>query len=236
MKTPGWVLPVIVISQFFCTSLWFAGNAIMPDIVRNFSLAPGFLAYLTIAVQLGFIAGTFVFALFAVSDRFAPSAVFFVSALLAGTVNLGMTLPGIGTSGLLLFRFATGFFIAGIYPVGMKIASDYYQKGLGKSLGFLVGALLVLGTAFPHLLKSMTMNFSWKYVAFLTSALSAAGGICVLLFSRMALSGGRRKIKIIGICERVRTSKLPCSVIRVFWAYVGVVHFLGICSRYAHRV
>ncbi len=82
---------------------------------------------------------------------------------------------------ILLYRFLTGFFLAGIYPVGMKIASDYYQAGLGRSLGFLVGAL-VLGTAFPHLLKSVTMGFHWKYVLYATSSLSIIGGLCILFF------------------------------------------------------
>jgi predicted MFS family arabinose efflux permease len=63
----------------------------------------------------------------------------------------------------------------------MKIASDYFQSGLGKSLGFLVGAL-VIGTAFPHLLKDITSNLPWKYVVYITSILSAAGGLMILLF------------------------------------------------------
>jgi MFS family permease len=81
----------------------------------------------------------------------------------------------------LLFRFFTGFFLAGIYPVGMKIASDHYRKGLGSSLGFLVGAL-VIGTAFPHLLKNFTVNLPWKYVVFSTSIFSVAGGLAMMLF------------------------------------------------------
>jgi MFS family permease len=80
----------------------------------------------------------------------------------------------------LMLRFLTGFFLAGIYPVGMKIASDYYQKRLGKSLGFLVGAL-VIGTAFPHFLKSIIHGLPWKYVIFSTSLLALIGGTSILL-------------------------------------------------------
>lgn len=175
------ILPVIVISQFFCTSLWFAGNAIMPDIAKTFHLEPSFLAHLTSAIQLGFITGTLVFAVFTVADRFSPSRVFFMASIAAAICNLGIILEGTHATTLLLYRFVTGFFLAGIYPVGMKIASDHYQKGLGKSLGFLVGAL-VLGTAFPHLLKSLTVNLPWKYVVYATSTLSVSGGLCMLLF------------------------------------------------------
>ena len=107
MKTSAWVLPVIVVSQFFCTSLWFAGNAIMPDIIRNFHLDPGYLSHLTSAVQLGFITGTLVFAIFAISDRVSPSLVFFISSILAGLFNLGILIEGVHSPGLLLFRFLT---------------------------------------------------------------------------------------------------------------------------------
>src|SRR5579871_6348933 len=129
------VLPTIVVSQFFCTSLWFAGNAIMPDITKAFHLEDGFLAHLTSAVQFGFIAGTFVFALLTIADRFQPTRVFFVCSILAAAANLGVTIDGGNATSLILFRFVTGFFLAGIYPVGMKVASDHYQQGLGKSLG-----------------------------------------------------------------------------------------------------
>ena len=175
------VLPVIVISQFFCTSLWFAGNAIMPSIAQTFHIGSSFLAHITSAVQLGFITGTLVFALFTIADRFSPSVVFFAASLAAAVCNLGIIPEGTNATTLLLYRFATGFFLAGIYPVGMKIASDHYQKGLGRSLGFLVGAL-VLGTAFPHLLKNLTVNLPWKFVVYSTSALSVAGGAAMLLF------------------------------------------------------
>jgi MFS family permease len=82
---------------------------------------------------------------------------------------------------LLTLRFFTGFFLAGIYPVGMKIAADYYEIGLGKSLGFLVGAL-VIGTAFPHLLKGTTASFSWRYVLITTTSLALLGGFIMRAF------------------------------------------------------
>ncbi|MDP4261789.1 MAG: MFS transporter [Bacteroidota bacterium] len=175
------VLPVIVLSQFFCTSLWFAGNAIISDIVKQFHLEPAYLAHLASAVQSGFIAGTLIFAVLSISDRFSPSLVFFLSSLVAALFNLAISFNGINSSWLLLFRFLTGFFLAGIYPVGMKIAADYYQQGLGKSLGFLVGAL-VIGTSFPHLLKSITAALPWKWVIFSTSFLSVMGGLAMLLW------------------------------------------------------
>jgi len=174
------ILPTIVIAQFLCTSLWFAGNAIINEIAHDHQLGLSFLAHITSAIQFGFITGTLVFAVFTISDRFSPSKVFFVSSLLAGLFNLGISLGNISATEILFFRFLTGFFLAGIYPVGMKIASDYYQAGLGKSLGFLVGALVV-GTAFPHLLKNYITDFPWRYVLYSTTTLSLLGGLSILL-------------------------------------------------------
>lgn len=174
------ILPVIVLSQFFCTSLWFAGNAVIGDMAKEFHLQPGFLAYLSSAVQLGFIAGTLVFALLSISDRFSPSKVFFACAMIGAIINLGVAIAGISPLTLLTFRLVTGFFLAGIYPVGMKIAADHYEKGLGKSLGFLVGAL-VIGTSFPHFLKFAMTGLPWRYLVFATSTLAAIGGLAMLL-------------------------------------------------------
>jgi MFS family permease len=175
------VLPVIVISQFFCTSLWFAGNAILPDLAKHFHLENANLAHFISAVQFGFITGTFTFALSGIVDRFVATRIFFACSLLAAFCNICIVILNTNEVILLVSRFLTGFFLAGIYPVGMKIASDHYQKGLGKSLGLLVGAL-VLGTAFPHFLKGFNTNYSWKFVLITTSSLSVLGGLMMLLF------------------------------------------------------
>ncbi len=150
------------------------------DLVLNFNLKVTALGHLTSAVQFGFIIGTLLFAILTIADRFSPSKVFFISALLGSAFNLGIIWNGHTLISLLTLRFLTGFFLAGIYPIGMKIAADYYNKGLGKSLGFLVGAL-VLGTAFPHLLKDFTTTYPWKSVLITTSVLAIIGGLLMLL-------------------------------------------------------
>jgi len=175
------ILPIIVIAQFCCTSLWFAGNGVMDDLSSAFGLNSSALGHLTSAVQFGFIAGTLVFAILSIADRFSPSLVFFISALLGATFNLATILESNTLTSLLSLRFMTGFFLAGIYPVGMKIAADYFDKGLGKSLGYLVGAL-VLGTAFPHLLKAASADLPWRMVLITTSSIAVVGGLAILLF------------------------------------------------------
>ena len=175
------ILPVIVIAQFFCTSVWFAGNAVLPDLVSHLNISKQALGNMTSAVQFGFITGTLFYAALLIADRYHPSKVFFCSALLAAISNLSIAFIESGITNLLLMRFLTGFFLAGIYPVGMKIAADYFEKGLGKALGFLVGALVV-GTALPHLIKNFTAVLPWKTVLYLTSGLSITGGSLMLLF------------------------------------------------------
>lgn len=182
MKAPRHILPLIVISQLGCTSMWFAGNAVMPDLIATFNLGSSALGYLTSIVQVGFIIGTLVFALLSIADRYSPSKVFFICALLGASFNLAVIWEGNSSFSLLSLRFLTGFFLAGIYPVGMKIAADYYQDGLGRSLAYLVGAL-VLGTASPHLLKDLIgTKWPWQSILISTSILATLGAILIGFF------------------------------------------------------
>ncbi len=172
------ILTLIVLAQFCCTSLWFAGNAITPQLIANFGLDSAALGHLTAAVQFGFIVGTLLFAVLNIADRFSPSKVFFICALLGAAANLGMLLPYNTLYTLLLTRGLTGFCLAGIYPVGMKIAADHFEQGLGRSLSYLVGAL-VLGTAFPHALAQFGNVIPWHMVVCSTTLLAVFGGSLV---------------------------------------------------------
>ncbi|MFS4415295.1 MFS transporter [Maribacter sp. 2307ULW6-5] len=175
MRPKPHILPVIIGSQFACTSLWFAGNAVMDDLVEKTGLGPQIMGYVLSSVQLGFIVGTLVFSVFTVADRFSPSRVFFCCALLAATCNALLLLNPLTASLLLLARFGTGFFLAGIYPVGMKIAADHFERGLGKALGFLVGAL-VLGSALPYLLSGVFLAQPPARIVLGVSLLAVFGG------------------------------------------------------------
>ncbi|MGR3810019.1 MFS transporter [Jiulongibacter sp. NS-SX5] len=181
MKTPRHILPLIVVAQFMSTSLWFASNAVMVDLIQAYAIDEAALGALTSFVQFGFMVGTLTFAVLAIADRFSPSKVFAFSGFLGAFCTIGLLLPQNDLSRLLLFRFLTGFFLAGIYPVGMKIAADYFSINLNKSLGFLVGAL-VLGTALPHLLKDIMNGLNWRYVIYSVSSLAVLGSLIILLF------------------------------------------------------
>ena len=175
---PWGILILIVLCQFLSISVWFAGNAVVPGLAEVLALRPEDLGHITSAVQFGFIAGTLVYALFNIPDRMSPSLVFLISAGLSSLFNLAAVFPGLDFGNLIFFRMGTGFFLAGVYPVGMKIAADHFETRLGEALGFLVGAL-VLGTALPHAIAGIVSNLSWKIIMIITSGLSLAGGVLI---------------------------------------------------------
>lgn len=232
MRSSRWILPIIVFSQFCCTSLWFAGNAVISDLIAHFHLSENSLGHLTSAVQFGFITGTLVFALLTIADRHPPSRVFFASALAGALCNTGILLEWNHFSSLMLFRFLTGFFLAGIYPVGMKIAADHFEKGLGRSLGFLVGAL-VIGTAFPHLLSGLNTTVSWKVLILVTSSVAVTGGL--LMLWRVPVGPYRKrgqKVKLMSFLSVFQNRKLRSAAfgyfghmweLYAFWAFVPAI-------------
>ncbi|WBY01782.1 MFS transporter [Ramlibacter tataouinensis] len=186
LAPPRRVLPVLVGAQFAGTSLWFAVNAVMPDLQHAWGLPAAAVGSLSSAVQLGFVAGTLVFALAMVADRFAPTRVFLACSLLGAAANAGIVLADGSLPALLALRFAVGFLLAGIYPVGMKIAAAWFRERLGAVLGVLIGAL-VLGTALPHGLRALAAMgaagaVSWQAVVLGVSALAALGGLATALW------------------------------------------------------
>ncbi len=178
-KIPARILPVIVFAQFAGTSLWFAGNAVLPDLTELLELSDAAVGHVTSAVQFGFIGGTLLFAYLSLADRFSPSLVFLICAVAGSAANI-LAIFSTGYFTLLLTRLFTGFFLAGIYPVGMKIASDWHREGLGKALGYLVGAL-VLGTALPHLIRDLSGDLPWKFILVSTSAIATFGGLLLYI-------------------------------------------------------
>jgi MFS transporter, DHA1 family, inner membrane transport protein len=180
MPAPTRVLPALVLAQLLGTSPWFAVNAVMPDLQRAYGWPAADVGTLTSAVQAGFILGTLVFAVLAVADRFSARRVFLLCALASAGCTLAAAASVPSFAGLWAWRAATGFCLAGIYPVGMKIASQWFPNGLGTALGLLVGAL-VLGTASPHALRALGAQWPWAWVFAGVAAASVAGGLLVLL-------------------------------------------------------
>jgi len=171
------VLIVLTLSQLACVSLWFLPNALLSGPLAVF---PGSVSIqgVTTMVQIGFILGTLFYAVFSLADIYSPSKVFLISAILAAACNAMFLLHVASPLWFYAIRLLTGFFLAGIYPVGMKIAADYFERDIGKALGYLVGALVV-ETAFPYFLSGYSLHLSWREVIMLSSALSITGGLSI---------------------------------------------------------
>jgi MFS family permease len=162
-------LALIVIAQLFGTSLWFSANSAADDLARAWQLGAGDLGHLTIAVQGGFITGTLIFAFTGLADRFAASKIFAVCAVAGAIANAVMALFASGVDEALVLRFLTGFALAGVYPLGMKLVVSWAPDKTGEALGWLVG-MLTLGTA-----------WSWQSVVLTSSGLALVAAVMIAL-------------------------------------------------------
>ena len=132
-------------------SAWFTASAVSPVLQERWGLSSSQVGWLTTLVQLGFVAGTAVAAVLNLADVVPSRWYFALSALLAALANAALVVaPGYAIA--LVFRFFTGFFLAGVYPPAMKMIATWFQSARGMAIGTVVGALTV-GKATPYLLK-----------------------------------------------------------------------------------
>ena len=160
--------------------VWFSASAVAPQLAAEWRLGPSGGAWLTMAVQLGFVAGTLLSALLNLADRLPSRWFFSSSALLAGASTLAIARVSHGPESALPLRFATGFFLAGVYPVGMRIMATWTKANRGFGIGLVVGAL-TLGTAAPHLLRHWLGARDWRGILTQASILALAGAFVAVL-------------------------------------------------------
>ncbi len=172
---------VVSVATLLGLSVWFSTNAVGPALEADKGVSSGDLAWLTIAVQLGFVAGTLLIAVSNLADLLNARRLFAVSAAIAAVLNLGV-IPIDSFSELLAVRFATGVFLGGVYPPAMKIISGWFQTGRGVALGVMIGALTI-GSGSPHLLRSVFIE-NWEATIAGSSALALVAGALMLLFVR----------------------------------------------------
>jgi MFS family permease len=170
----------IAIAILLAMSLWFSASAVSPALRAEWSLSPGALTWLTLAVQLGFVVGTLVSAFLNLPDVVPMRALIAACAWMAAASNAGLALEARGAASAIVLRFATGFFLAGVYPPGMKLMASWFRRGRGLALGTLIGAL-TLGKATPYLVNAIGSE-RWRSNVLAVSALSAIGGLMILLF------------------------------------------------------
>jgi len=172
-------LPVLVLAQFFGTSLWFTFNAAAVDLQAILGLSAADIGWLTNATQIGFIIGTLLIALTGLADRFAASRIFAASCIAGAVANAAVVLVYRDYHAALLLRLATGLALAGIYPIGMKLVIGWTRGATGAALGLLVG-MLVLGTALPHGIRGAGGGMPWEIAVGAASVLALIGGAGVL--------------------------------------------------------
>ena len=171
-------IAVLLLCEVGAMAVWFASAVVAALIRRDAGDAPG-TAWLTAAVQAGFVLGTAGSAALSLADRFDPRRLFAASALAAAAATAALAaLPPTGPAPVLL-RLLTGMCMAGVYPVGMRLAATWARTGPGGDLGLLVGLLvgaLTLGSASPHLLGAVP-GLDWRGVYLASAAVAAACGL-----------------------------------------------------------
>jgi MFS family permease len=175
--TRGRVLALLALAELLGMSVWFSASALAPQLRALWGLTPAETGWLTSAVQLGFVAGTALAAVLNVADVVPSRTLFATSAFAAAAANSALLLAD-GFGAAVWTRFATGFFLAGVYPPAMKMVATWYRDGRGFAIGTLVGALTV-GKASPFLLHSL-QRAGIVPVVLLASASAAAAGALVL--------------------------------------------------------
>lgn len=170
-------ISLLTLAEVAGMSLWFATAAALPDMVRESGISAVRQALLSSGVQLGFVIGALTVATSGLADRFDPRRVFSLCAMLAALANLTLLAVPIGGNLAIALRVATGALLAGVYPVGMKIAVGWGTKDRGLLVGLLVGAL-TLGSALPHL-SAYLGGAEWRAVIVPTSALAFLAGLLV---------------------------------------------------------
>ena len=221
-------IAILVVTQIAVLSLWFTSSAVLPDMLREAAIPPRNQALLASGVQAGFVMGALLSAILGLADRFDPRRVFAFCALFAAGSNALLLLAPIGGTEAIFLRVLTGLFIAGVYPVGMKIAVGWGTTDRGLLVGLLVGALTI-GSAAPHLLAFFG-GADWRTTVTIATALAVIGSGLILLVGlgphhAKALQFNPRAILVVWTNQRIRLPFLGYLghmwELYAMWAWVG---------------
>jgi MFS family permease len=168
------VLALLAVALVCSMTTWFSATAVVPQLRSEWGLGDTAAAWLTIAVQVGFVVGALSTSALSLADVVSPRVAILVGSLGAAGAN-ALLLVADGPELGITARLATGFCLAGVYPPALKLASTWFQRGRGTALGIVVGAL-TLGSAAPHLVNGLG-GLDWQVVVVTTSLLTMAGGL-----------------------------------------------------------
>jgi MFS family permease len=202
-------LALLALAELLGMSLWFSGSAVVPALTKEWHLNANVAGWLTLSVQLGFVAGTLLSALFNLPDIISPRHLFTLTAIAGAIVNGIFGWFAHDVTLAIALRFLTGMFLAGVYPPAMKILATWFRHGRGLALGVLVGAL-TLGKATPYLINGIG-SANWRINILFMSVLAIVGGLIVLAFvsdGPFALPAARFDLSQIGKVFRNRGVRL----------------------------
>jgi MFS family permease len=174
-------IAVLCAAELLVMSVWFSATAVMPSLADSWKLAGSDIAWFTMSVQIGFVIGTLGSSLLNLADVFPGHRLFALSSFLASIATALIASLINSVAAALFLRFLTGLFLAGVYPVGMKIMATWTRHDRGLGIGLLVGALTI-GSAAPHLVNALGGVGDWKTVLYLSACLGAMGGMITLFF------------------------------------------------------
>jgi MFS family permease len=190
-------------------SLWFSGSAVVPALAREWNLSESAASWLTLSVQLGFVAGTLLSAFLNLPDIISSRHLLTVTAIAGALANAAFGLLAQDATSAIILRFLTGMCLAGVYPPAMKILATWFRRGRGLALGVLIGSL-TLGKATPYLINGIGSQ-DWRTNVLVVSMMGAVGGLMVLLFvgdGPLALPAARFDWRQVGRIFRNRGVRL----------------------------
>jgi MFS family permease len=167
------IITLICICQVLVLTLWFSTTAVVPSLQRERTLTPFHVSLLTSSVQIGFVIGTLVSAFLGLADRLDLRRFFMAAAATAAAANILIVTLDPSSLGIPVLRLMIGMCMAGVYPVGMKLAASWADNDMGLLVALLVGAL-TLGSASPHFLNGIG-GLNWRVTVVLASVCAALG-------------------------------------------------------------
>lgn len=229
---------LLIVCEVLAVTLWFSATAAVADLLERGLIAGHQAGLLTTAVQLGFVAGTLASAWWGLADRIDPRRLFAGATAAGAAANLAILAVGFDSPATVVLRFVTGAMLAGVYPVGMKIAAGWASgRGVGLLIGTLVGAL-TLGSALPHLVNAAS-GLDWRTTVLVSSG---AAGLAALGMAGVGLGPGHARSARFVPGEALAAIRRPALLLAnagylghmvelyAMWAWIGVFLTWGLAG------
>lgn len=230
MASRSYSISVLILSQIAVLAVWFSSAAVFAEMSAEADLSTASLAWLSTATQVGFGTGALLFGLVGWADRYDPRRVFAISAALSATANALLLVAPIGGTEAFVLRFLTGACLAGVYPVGMKIAVGWTLNNRALIVGALVGAL-TLGSAVPHLI-AFAGGADWRVTIWVSSGVAILGGLSMLTVGLGPHHARAPRLDLAAIFTAWTNRRIRYAILGyvghmwelyAFWAWAGVI-------------